>query len=245
MKKLIYVSIILVLLILSSVSWYNVNNQQQEISMLQEKIRLAEEKTNLLLIGSSVTQGLGATSPEKSWSGLLYSFLTTNNKNINVINLGVNGYTTQSVINNTLKITGNLNSLDLTPDVIIFEICSINDFAKISYSESEKNINTILKRLKDQFPKSKIILMPSNNVTVYADQVNKDGLTYQQFVDMLESYIKSQKYTYIDFWDKYNETMGEHGLSLNETLSNDGKHPNNKGYTIWFNSIKDHFRYLQ
>ncbi|MCM3652954.1 SGNH/GDSL hydrolase family protein [Metabacillus litoralis] len=234
----------LVALIISlPTSLFYISNQKQQIQELEEQVN--KNNPNILLIGSSVTKGLGASAPEKSWAGLLYTFLSKENPDINFINLGVNGYTTQHVISNTLRITENFNSQNLTPDVIIFEISSINDFKNLSYKESEKNIATILSRLNKQFPKAKIYTMPPNNVTIYENKVNTDGLSYSEYISKLGKFIESKNYTFINYWDTYEKEAAKHQLSLKDTLNKDGMHPNNKGYTIWFNSIKNEFRYLQ
>ncbi|MDQ0857208.1 SGNH/GDSL hydrolase family protein [Bacillus sp. V2I10] len=234
----------LVALIISlPTSLFYISNQKQQINELEEQVK--KNNTNILLIGSSVTKGVGASTPEKSWPGLLYTFISKENPDINFINLGVNGYTTQNIISNSLKITENFNSQNLTPNVIIFEISSINDFNNLSYKESEKNIETILNRLNKQFPKAKIYTMPPNNVTIYENKLNKDGLSYSQYISKLEKFIESKNYTFLNYWDTYEKEAAKHQLSLEETLNKDGMHPNNKGYTIWFNSIKNEFRYLQ
>lgn len=196
---------------------------------------LGKKKPTVVLLGSSVTEGVGASTNQKSWVGLMNSFFLRTNPDLTFDNLGVPGYTTQDIIRSTLTITRNLN-----PDVILFENCLINDFRKnFTTIQSEKNIGYIVTTLKNEFPKARIIIMPPNEV-LYRNK-NKEGLYYQQYVTKVGEYIKYNGWGYIDFWNTYNNTLKEKGLTLEQTLNPDKTHPNDIGYSIWFNSIKSYF----
>jgi len=187
-------------------------------------------------MGSSVTWGYGASSLEKSWTGLLKGYFLDTNPDINYINLAVSGFKTTDVLNISVPIAANL-----TPDVIIVENCLINDFSNMyTTSQSSQNIDNIISKLKNDHPNSKIYIMPPN-IIVDKNFKNSEGLIYYEYVTQVGDYLKTKGYNYIDFWNEYESLLDSQGLSLEQSLNQDQIHPNDIGYEIWFNSIKKYF----
>lgn len=254
MKKMVIFNIISLLLLFLFTTLFQLQmhkNTLEAISQLEEpvtkttksepksetKVKSTEDRKVVLLLGSSVTQGAGASSPQKSWAGLLNAHLSGQQSDIIFLNLGVGGYTTKDTVNSSLKITSNFSAQELAPDIIIFENCLINDFQILTSAESKKNIKTVVSKLQLQFPEAKIYITPPNNVTVYSSRVSADGLTYQEYVQEVGNYIVTQKWNYVDFWETFESKASERKISLEDTLTEDGKHPNDTGYDIWFESL--------
>lgn len=210
--------------------------ESNEKDNIFSKTWLAKENPTVVLLGSSVTQGAGASSPEKTWAGLLQSFFQRTNPDVDFINLGVSGYTTQALLRNSLPVVSNLN-----PDVIIIENCLINDFYTFDTSQSKSNIERLITNLTTNHPSARIFLMPPNNIASNNIR-NSEGLLYSEYVSIVGGFIKTKGWYYIDFWDEYEKDYMNQGLTIEQTLTQDKIHPNDIGYKIWFNSIKNNFK---
>ncbi len=244
MKKVLIVNVISLIILFLFTAVIQLQVQKGTYSTLnafkkENKATVKEKRKVILLLGSSVTQGIGASSPQKSWAGLLNTSLRKKRTDLVLLNLGVSGYTTKDVINSSLRITSNLNAENLTPNVILYETCLINDFLKLNTFQSKQNIETAMQSLQGQFPYAKIYLMPPNDVTVFTNRVNSEGMLYQDYVRNVGSFIQAKGWNYIDFWDEYEKEYTMKGLTLSGTLGEDGKHPNDRGYEIWFQSLTD------
>lgn len=245
--KWIIFGLVLFSLIYSNYSIYK-NNEDTLKAITSEdknKIKISEtwlgiKSPTVITLGSSVTEGNGASSIDLSWAGLLNSYFLETNPDTTFINLGVGGYTTLDVRQNTLRIATNME-----PDVIIFEDCLINDFKRgVTTSQSEENIEYIYNSLINKFPNIRVIIMPPNNMTLEKTR-NSEGLTYEEYVIKVGEFIQSRGWEYIDFWNTYNKKLEQKGLSFNQSISADQTHPNNLGYSTWFNAIKNYFTKMQ
>ncbi|WP_199880785.1 SGNH/GDSL hydrolase family protein [Bacillus massiliglaciei] len=240
MRKLLIVNVISILFAGLIIILFTNHHQKELTDSLSKKIESGNhDRKVVLLLGSSVTQGIGASDPQISWAGQLYRQLKRQNPEVVFLNLGTGGYTTKDIINNTLKTTTNLNAEGLTPDVIIYETSLINDFQKLNLTQSKHYVEQAINRLSIQFPDAKIYLMPPNDVTLYDGRPNAQHLTYQEYVHLVGDFIKGEGWTYIDFWKNYEEIARKKGLELSNTLENDRKHPNDQGYNIWYQAIKN------
>ncbi|MEH7492840.1 SGNH/GDSL hydrolase family protein [Neobacillus niacini] len=255
MKKIVVINIISLVILFLFTALFQLQIQKNTLESLSElkapdtKVIKAETKSEtkdqstedrrvVLLIGSSVTQGAGASAPQKSWAGLLNAHLSEQHPDLIFLNLGVGGYTTQDIVNSSLKITSNLIAENLTPDIIIFENCLINDFQQLTLIQSMKNIKTVVSKLGVQFPEAKIYVIPPNDVTVYTNRLSAEGLSYQDYVKEVGEYINTQDWNYVNFWKIFEKEVAKRKVTLEDTLVEDGKHPNDTGYDIWFEALK-------
>jgi lysophospholipase L1-like esterase len=254
MKKVVVIQVISLVVLCLFTAIFQIQLQKKTVDTLTE-LKETEMKTEaktetkdqfrtdrkvVVLLGSSVTQGMGASEPQKSWAGLLNEYLLKQEPDVIFLNLGVGGFTTKDIVKSSLKITANLNAENLTPDIIIFENCLINDFLNLSTSETKKNIQAAVTRLRNQFPKAQIYLTPPNNVTVYSNRVNAEGFSYQDYVKEIGDYSTTKDWNYINFWDTFESDAAKRNVDLEDTLGHDGKHPNDTGYDIWFEALKKH-----
>ncbi len=245
MKRLLKINTIIlisifVLILLNFIINYELNKKViDQIDITRQASHMVNGRDNktIILLGSSVTYGKGASVSSNSWASLLRTYIKKNNYDINFINLGVGGFTTEDILNSTYWITANSN-----PDLIIFEDCLINDFVKgFTTKQSEKNIYTIVNGLRNRFPNTKVYIMPPNNISkVYPH--NKENLSYQDYVKNVGNYIKYQGWSYLDFWNSYSNELRDKGITLKQSLLPDEIHPNDIGYKIWFDSIKGNFK---
>lgn len=216
---------------------YKKENRDEENKRIEfaKTTWLGKVKPRVYVIGSSVAAGAGASDVEKtSWAGLLHTQFLKSNPDIYFKNLGVGGYSTKDILDN--KILGNI----INPDVVIFETCLLNNFTKYRVSESLSQIKNIYSEIHNTYPDAKIILMPSEPPVSVDDRVDEEGKTYREYVNIIGDFIMAEGWEYVDFWDKYEKSVEETGNTLSSVLK-DSVHPNDKGYEIWFESIRSHF----
>lgn len=203
-----------------------------------QKSWLGKLEPRVYVIGSSVAAGAGSSDATKtSWAGLLNSSFLKSNPDLFFSNLGVGGYTTKNILDN------NILNYVVDPDVVIFETCLLNNFTKYKVSETQSQIKQIYSEIHKKYPDAKIILMPSEPPPSVDQRVDKEGNTYRQYVGLVGEYIQSQGWEYVDFWNTYESLVENNGHTLKSVLK-DEVHPNDIGYKIWFNSIKEYFGIL-
>lgn len=196
---------------------------------------LGKNKPRIYIIGSSVAAGAGASDPNKtSWAGLLYASFKETNPDIEFSNLAVGGYSTSDILENNI-----LDKIK-NPDVVIFETSLLNNFKKVTITESNSQIEEIYTVIREKYPETKIILMPPNLTNEVDSTMDSEGNTLREYVDASKAFIENKDWEYIDYWSNYEQKISEANLNIEDTLS-DGIHPNDTGYEIWFDSIKGYF----
>ncbi|WP_040281170.1 GDSL-type esterase/lipase family protein [Psychroserpens damuponensis] len=192
---------------------------------------------NIVVIGSSTAEGIGASSPEFAWVNLYAKALFQKNTRINVINYGKGGYTTYHLLPTGTPIPGGVG---VTID-------------------TERNIT---KAISDQ-PIAIIVNLPSNDTAngyPVADQLNNFATLYneavtntipiwitttqprnfgsptqiQDQIDVRDGIISTYGTNSIDFWTNVAETDG---TILSQLDYGDGVHLNNLGHNILFNKV--------
>lgn len=204
-------------------------------------------KVKIVALGDSVTFGIGASTEKGSrfsnaWGGLLAKYLNNdvaNIHNVTVINKGFPRRSTSEL----LKEKRVDEVIQENPDLIIFEVCLFNNQSKaVSLAQTNFDIDTIVNQIQTKLPNALILIQSPNPSTSRTDtKTNRIGLTYQDYLHSAEEHIKSKGWHYIDTYNAYQEILKKKNLQLEETLIADGIHPNNTGYTIWFEVLKEEF----
>ncbi|MDF2791091.1 MAG: hypothetical protein K0S80_4193 [Neobacillus sp.] len=249
MKAKIVCSFITFILIMGCANQESQNNYRQHKKKPLSKItnhdinKITINKSAVIdFIGSSVTSGYGATTPNLSWVERLHAYLSKSSDKLMVNNRAISGYSTADVINN--DVVGKV--IADKPDLIIFEDCLINDFGRpnLGADKSYENMQLIINQLKTALPKSKIVILPPN-ITMTSLNNTKSAignLTYTEYVKNIGDKVSHLNgVMYIDFWPRYDKLVRQNNLQLQDTLIQDGIHPNDIGYDFWFNSIKGYF----
>lgn len=189
------------------------------------------------ILGSSVTKGWGASSSDKDWGSLLTSYLDSKvDSTVALTNRGYGGYTTSRLLKED-KISTVIKD---NPDIVIFEITTINNFDHgISVKQTEAESKEIVDRLKKQLPNSLIIVQNSHQIDKLAYRTyNKSE--YDNFNNQIANFALSQGWNFINVYQEYQNVVNKNNLNPSKLLY-DGIHPNDKGYDIWFNILKKHF----
>ncbi|MFP3125350.1 SGNH/GDSL hydrolase family protein [Ectobacillus funiculus] len=199
----------------------------------------------IVALGDSVTYGVGA-SPEgndhlnHSWVGLLQNYVGSNVKgirNVKIVNKGFPGHTTSQL----LKENRINEVIAEQPDIVIFEVCLLNNQRKsVSLEQTNADIKNIVNTIHKQLPETLIVLQSPNPSTTRV-KANKLGLTYQDYLDSTKTYVTSKGWYYIDIHTAYEKAIHTKKLPLEQTLIADGVHPNDIGYKIWFDILKNAF----
>lgn len=162
--------------------------------------------------GDSIVKGFGVLEEN--------SFVNIKNKNIEVLNIGENGYTSLFVLER-LKAIKNIRDFD-----VLFVYCGINDFLSgYSLKSVCKNIEKIIKFSKD----NNLILLLAIPLDITEDSMEGwcNSLNYISTENKLIDYRKfiieksqEENFYYIDFYKKFKEidNYGDYFL--------DGIHPN-------------------
>lgn len=149
------------------------------------------------------------------------------------INQGIAGDTTNGVLKRLDAVTR------LKPKRVIVSIGS-NDLVLTQNTTDMtiSNIKTILDTLKKTSDVYLCLITPVNPMMKHANQAYIAGRT-NEAINMLNQRLKEEWIDHII--DVHTPLLDEHGLLL-ETLSKDGIHLNDAGYSVFLKSIKNRLR---
>lgn len=150
--------------------------------------------------------------------------------NPNVKNRGLSGDKTDGVLDRLDEIT------ESKPDKI-FIMIGVNDIRhNVKIDSVIKNYNTIIKNIKKESPKTKIIIqsvLPVNNKIgkTKTTNIKVDSLNY-----LIKEIAKKFNIPYVDINSKLKDDEGR----LDKKYSEDGLHINGKGYLVWKSVIENY-----
>lgn len=201
---------------------------------------LKNGESKISLLGSSVTAGSGASNPSYSWAGRLDSALMGISDNFNqvkIINNGKGGYSTRNLIDDKIY----KKVIKDKPDLIIFETSLLNNYGQsISLDETIEDIKFLMDTFKSNLPNTEVLLISPNPIPLKKGEVNKIGLTYEEYLNKTKTLIMDNGWNYVDIHEGMNAKIRKQNLKLNDLLT-DGIHPNDKGYKLWFETL---YQYL-
>lgn len=187
----------------------NTPGQQQA----QEKAADSAQKTKTIVFyGNSLTAGYGV-DPSEAYPALVQQIIDSLNLGYKVVNAGLSGETTAGGV-------GRIDWILRQPvDVFVLELGGNDGLRGIPISETSKNLQTIIDRVKAKYPQATIILagmqVPPNMGRKYATE----------FRDVFQQLAQTNNARLIPF---LLEDVG--GISdLNQP---DGIHPNPEGHKI-------------
>lgn len=247
--------IFLVLISLSGMYWFLTEQQEaasQELTQeYMEKTASESEtildrakfitqrdgKVDITVLGSSVTRGMGATADQPVWGEKLEQRLNQFQEiNAKVWNKGYNGYSTTDLLNQQ-KIA---ETIDENPDIILFELCLINNnrFPQNDLSLTKEELIGIMSRFQNDLPNTLVILTTANP-TIYNDIYLDNGpLTYDQYNQEVSRFVREQGWNFIDIYTLMSKEISDTQKSIEDYLD-DAVHPNGEGYQMWYGLLDE------
>ncbi len=148
----------------------------------------AAKKKTIVFFGNSLTAGYGLDDPNQAFSGLIQKRIDSLGLNYKVINAGVSGETTSG---------GNsrIDWLLKQPlDIFVLELGGNDGLRGIPVTETKKNLQAILDKVKAKYPDAKLVLAgmqippsmgqkyASEFKAVYAEIADKNNITLIPFL---------------------------------------------------------------
>ncbi|MCF2488757.1 arylesterase [Dyadobacter sp. CY347] len=207
------VKMLLFAAILTSCNSENKETAEQTDSVTTAAKTPATTKKTIVFFGNSLTAGYGLDDPSQAFAGLIQKRIDSLGLNYKVINAGVSGETTSG---------GNsrIDWLLKQPlDIFVLELGGNDGLRGIPVSETRKNLQAILDKVRAKYPDAKLVLagmqIPPNMGQKYASEFKA---VYAEIAD-------KNKITLIPFL--LEGVGGESKLNLP-----DGIHPTEEGHKI-------------
>ncbi|MFW6129326.1 MAG: GDSL-type esterase/lipase family protein [Candidatus Aminicenantaceae bacterium] len=218
MKKIHYLGLFFILLSLTSS--FCAQRETKHYPYWHQKVSLFKQlpntKNEIIFLGDSITDG-------GNWTELF--------KDLRIKNRGINGDTTDGILDRLDEITES-NPLK------IFLMIGINDLAdgkSIEYITN--NIKRIIKTINKDSPETQIyiesILPVNSDFGQFKNHTNK---TTEIIIinNALQKYARSQGITYIDLFSLFATEKNK----LNPEYTNEGLHLTGAGYLLWKSAIE-------
>lgn len=192
-----------------NLDWPNLKRYRQENHDLRSTVNSGKR---IVFMGDSITEG---------WPGLYPEFF----KNKDHINRGISGQTTPQML-----IRFKPDVIDLSPSTVVI-LAGTNDIAENTGPANVKMITDNIFSMADLASAHKIDIILCSILPVYEYSWKKivDVPPYIHEVNtMLKDYCSEKSFQYIDYFS----AMANEKKGLGEDLSEDGVHPNEKGYKI-------------
>ena len=195
--------------------------QRRNIGLFYEKIRTGKAVT-VAYLGGSITQGAGATDPNKtSYRALVTTWLRTHfpKTQINEINAAVGG--TGSAYG---SIRVRRDVVEQKPDLVFIEF-AINDAGE-KEEAAKKSLEGIIRQLL-------AVSQPPEIVMIYTTSEKRNAVV--AWHETIASYYRLPA---INLQDAVWKQIDEGKISFS-ALSKDGVHPNDDGYKLYANLVTD------
>jgi lysophospholipase L1-like esterase len=190
----------------------------------------------LVIIGSSTSEGTGASTYDSSYAGRYAKYLKTLSGNWSLVNLAVGGYTTyQLMATGNKPPTGRPNpdinknitkAVSLKPDVILFSLGDNDIGNNYTASEYQNNYDSI----KAVATKAGIPMW----VTSTVPRTSLDETGRAEVLALRTRIMQRYAPRAIDFFDGLGEADGKYIQAYN---SGDGIHTNNRGHELLFKKV--------
>ena len=189
--------------------WPNLNRYKKENYDLNLDLN---EGNRVIFMGDSITEG---------WSALYPDFF----KKRNYVNRGISGQTTPQML-----IRFRSDVVDLLPKIVVI-LAGTNDIAENTGPSNVKMITDNIFSMAElgNAHSIKIVLCSVLPVFKYSWKNIIDPPSYIYEVNsMIEEYCLKNNYKYLDYYS----SMVDGRKGLMESLTEDGVHPNEKGYEV-------------
>jgi acyl-CoA thioesterase-1 len=167
-KQLIFGSIIFLLLLTSGCSNNNTDaNHNKEKTINKNSTKTTQAVKTIIFFGNSLTAGFGL-DPSEAFPALIQQKIDSSHLHYKVVNAGVSGETSSGGNSRVDWI------LKQPVDVFILELGANDGLRGIPVTETRKNLQSIIDKVKARYPQAKLVLagmqVPPNMGHAYASQ---------------------------------------------------------------------------
>ena len=201
----------------SSVDSLNTTIEENKKDYEKEIESLKDEYTNYLFLGDSITDFYDL---DKYYKGLP------------IVNSGISGNTTDDILDDMKA-----RVYDYNPSKVFLLIGTNDLIHDSSVDDIASNIEKIVNEINSNKPQAEIYV---ESVYPVNDNLDEDMVDVRNNDDIMEineeikKYCDDNGYTYINMYDKLLDDDG----NFNEEYTDDGLHPNGKGYEVITEEIK-------
>lgn len=189
------------------------------LPMFERALNTGRDVT-IVAMGSSSTQGIGASDKNKSYPAQLAEKLAQHwpHRHITVINSGVNGDTETDMLARFQR-----DLIDYHPDLVIWQVGSNSIMKGVPLADYMAALNDGIKKIKSI--KADLILMnPQFSPTINSYPETPNLLDAMRAMSMVEGINLLQRYEIMRFW-----LHGDYA-SLDEMIGRDGIHMRDASY---------------
>lgn len=176
-----------------------------------------ERSVLIVAVGSSSTEGIGASTPEKSYPAFMQSFLNKNTKNVTfiVVNKGVSGDTIAGI-----EARLDRDVLSKQPQVVLLQTGLSDALSGSSTADYYSGLTRVVKKLKKN---SSVILM--NSQLYPGEPSNHLGI-----LAILNTVAAEQNVPIVDRYGIFSNAINKNVVKIEDILASDKMHNNDLGY---------------
>ncbi|WP_053367933.1 SGNH/GDSL hydrolase family protein [Bacillus sp. FJAT-27245] len=208
------------------------NNNQPVIDFLHYNT-LMKERVAISVIGSSVAKGEGASTDSKAWPRVVESRIRGVNEDlrkITVKNHGESDLTTQDIVDHGI-VSAVVKDY---PALVLIETSLLHNHGKsLSMDGTKTNLTQIVSSLKEALPNARIVLFSAYPSPEKIREANARGYRYGDYLRNVEDLIEENGWDYFDMNKGIQTYLAEKNVKFEDTLKEDGVHPNDEGQKIW------------
>lgn len=187
-------------------------------------------------LGDSTVEGFGASHPSRTYPSIIYATLQDSYKKSTLDNLGKAGARVHDVVTQQLD-----KAISLQPDLVTLSI-GANDIRKATrLSSFARDLETILKRLKDETTAHVVMNNIPDLSLAPAIPRNLRAISKLQVIRFNKKIAALTTIYDVTLVDLFTQTK-IYAKHYPEIVYEDGFHPSDFGYAIWANSILVHIR---
>lgn len=185
-------------------------------------------EASLLVLGDSTGYGTGASGSKYSIAGLIGAEYP----NLSITNYSVNGRTIEGL-------RKDIETLDGQYDVILLQIGANDILQKRTVDETLQDLRAVLATLSPRT--KKIVMISSGNVGGAVRFKDNEAEEYQkQSIIFKEAFLalhtEYPNFTYVDLYTP--PEVDPFVLEPHIYTANDGLHPSDAGYRVWYKSLQ-------
>ena len=184
-----------------------------------------------MAMGDSTVEGTGASSPEKSYAGILYATIKKHKKNVLYENVGKHRAPISEVISDQLD-----RAIELQPDLITISVGANDLRVRTLPHIFERRLRSLIEKILTETDSQIVIntipdFSHAPTIPGYIRHVSRFAIKH--FNAIITKVAKEKKIIVVDLFD-HGTYYSQH---FPEAIASDGFHPSDIGYAIWAREV--------